>query len=92
MIANESIQNGGRLAIGEYRGKDNEYYELIPANFNSKNNAFYLKTFCGKVVGSENGSSANGVKIMQMEYTGNLNQIYIITDVWYYFIEFYLNI
>jgi hypothetical protein len=59
----------------------NEFWELVPANFMNKPNAFYLKSFCGKTLDVNGGNAHNETHIIQWDYNGQNNQIWVIEQL-----------
>ena len=58
-IANSDSAKGSRLTLGHQNKKASEYFELIPANFQGKPNAFYIKTFNCMAVDVCGGQAVN---------------------------------
>jgi len=56
----------------------NEFWELIPANFMGKPNAFYIKAFNGRCLDVNGAECKNEAHIIQWDYNGNNNQIWVI--------------
>lgn len=62
-----------------------------------KKNAFYIKSFCGKALDVKGGECHNEAHVIQWDYNGGNNQIWIIEQIWmmkYYlfiflFVDFY---
>ena len=69
-IAESKEENGARVTCGNQNKKASEFIDLIPANFNGLNNAFYLKTFCCKAVDVSGGQASNEAHVIQWEFGG----------------------
>lgn len=46
-----------------------------------RNNAFYLKSFCGKALDVKGGNCHNEEHVIQWDYNGGNNQIWVIEQV-----------
>lgn len=73
-----SSQNGTRIVCSQANKQVNEFWELIPANFMGKQNAFYIKSFCGKALDVKGGECHNEAHVIQWDYNGGNNQIWVI--------------
>lgn len=72
--------NGTQIVCSQANKKENEFWVFIPCvdlKFKGKN-AFYIKSFCGKALDVFDGKAKNEQKIIQWEYNGQKNQIWII--------------
>ncbi len=52
----------------------NEQWQIVPVQ--GRNNAFYIKSFCGKCLDVYEGSTQQNTPVIQWEYHGNDNQIW----------------
>jgi hypothetical protein len=73
-----SQHNGTRILVSQAHKQVNEFWELVPASFNGLNNAFYIKSFCGKALDVKGGVCQNEAHIIQWDYNGGKNQIWVI--------------
>jgi len=80
-IPNVSQSNGTRVVCGQPNMQVNEYWELVPANFMGKPNAFYIKSFCGKALDVKGGECHNEAHVIQWDYNGGNNQVWVIEQV-----------
>lgn len=80
-IPNGNQNSGTRVVCGQPNMQVNEFWELIPASFMGKPNAFYIKSFNGKTIDVHGAECKNGAHIIQWDYNGNENQIWVIEQV-----------
>jgi len=73
-----SQHNGTRIICSQANKQVNEFWELVPANFMGKPNAFYIKSFCGKALDVKGGQCQNEAHVIQWDYNGGNNQIWVI--------------
>lgn len=77
-VPNGSSQNGTRIVCSQANKQVNEFWELVPANFMGKPNAFYIKSFCGKTLDVKGGECHNEAHVIQWDYNGGNNQVWVI--------------
>ena len=56
-------------------------WELVPANFMGKPNAFYIKGCSGQFMDVYGAECKNEAHVVQWEFNGNNNQIWVIEQV-----------
>lgn len=80
-IPNSSTFKGTRVVCSQPNMQQNEMWELVPANFMGKPNAFYLKGCSGQVMDVYGAECKNEAHIVQWDYNGNNNQIWVIEQI-----------
>lgn len=76
--------NGTQIICSQANKKENEFWEFVPctdAKFKGKN-AFYIRSYCGKALDVCEGKAKKDQKVIQWDYNGQKNQIWVIEPVW----------
>ena len=76
-VEHNSEDNGKNLIEQAYQKLDSQVFKINTIS----GNEVVIETFCGKVLDVSGGSSSNRTPIIQWQYYGGLNQIWILRPV-----------
>lgn len=76
-VAGNSTAKGSTIQAGALNHTPNEFWELVPAN--GPQNSYYIKSFCGQCLDVSQNKAESGQPVIQWDYNGGKNQIWIIT-------------
>lgn len=71
-----SNDSGKKIKAGKANNAMGEYWEFVPVQ--GQANTYYIRSFCGKCLDAEGGSSQPGTNLIQWDYNGGENQMWII--------------
>ena len=75
-VPQESTENGAQIFVHYPNNTPNEHWDIQPAP--ERENAYYIRSFCGKSLDVFEGSTENNTPIIQWDFHGNDNQIWYI--------------
>lgn len=77
-VADGNDKNGGHLKVGQ-QNYPFYYFQLVPVEQGEfKGKGFYIRTFAGKALDVSGGKPENNTPIIQWDYHGGNNQIWLI--------------
>lgn len=82
-VPGSSQDNGAHIHCSQPNKQSNEFWEFVPCTdkkFQGKN-AHYLRSFCGKALDVCEGKAKKEQAIIQWDYNGDKNQVWIIEPI-----------
>jgi hypothetical protein len=79
-VPNGNNSNGIQIMAGSVGTAPNQTWEIVPVQGHGAN-AYYIKSFCGKVLDVAGNKDHNGGKVHQWDFNGQANQVWIIQPI-----------
>jgi hypothetical protein len=80
-VRNSKINNGAKIVFAPRTNQSNEKWQLIPVEKTDESykdkKAYYFRSFCGKTIDVMHAKAVSDAEIMQYDYNGNPNQVWI---------------
>lgn len=75
-VPKDSNESGKKIKAGKQSNSMGEQWEFVPVQ--GQPNTYFIKSFCGKCLDADGGKTDPGTNIIQWDYNGGENQMWII--------------
>jgi hypothetical protein len=79
-VPGSSSNNGEKICGYSGSNAHGDFWDIVPAQ-GEEVNIFYIKSFCGKCLDANGGSTDKGTEIIQWDYNGGDNQKWLIKPI-----------